>query len=104
MTYITVSYRLIIVPRFVAALMGRILKNWLAMTLGHTILAARPLTEGELLHEKAHILQWDRYGLAFVLHYGVASLRSWRDGTGWYWGNRFEVEARAYAQQDWWPE
>lgn len=77
---------------------GRLLlRDWLAITVGRHIWAWRPLDDGELRHELAHVEQWRRHGVAFGLVYLLASLRSWRAGTGWYAGNRFEAEARAAA-------
>ncbi len=69
-------------------------RGWLAFTLGKHIFAARLLTTTELEHELVHVQQWRDYGLSFIPRYLLASLRSWRAGTGWYWGNAYEVEAR----------
>ena len=75
---------------------GRVLlPEWLAITLGSHILTWRRLDPGELAHELEHVRQWRRYGAIFAVLYVLASWRSWRRGTGWYAGNRFEVEARA---------
>jgi hypothetical protein len=79
-------------------LLGRVLiRNWLAITLGRHVWAWRPLTDAELAHELAHVAQWARYGVAFPIVYGLASLRSRRAGKRWYEDNRFEVEARHAA-------
>jgi hypothetical protein len=59
------------------------------------VLAWRDLNERELRHELAHVEQWGRYGLTLVPRYAAASLRAWIAGTGWYRGNRFEIEAHA---------
>jgi hypothetical protein len=75
---------------------GRLLlRNWLAITIGSHIWAWRRLGPRELAHEMAHVRQWRRYGIGFAVRYLAASLRSWVAGTGWYRGNRFEIEARA---------
>lgn len=74
---------------------GRLLRNWLAITVGREVFAWRALSDRELRHELAHVAQWRRYGMAFPLRYLAASLASWCAGTGWYAGNRFEVEARS---------
>ncbi|HSM38207.1 MAG TPA: hypothetical protein VK838_02660 [Candidatus Limnocylindrales bacterium] len=77
---------------------GRLLlPEWLAITLGHDIVAWRPLDERELRHELAHVEQWNRHGWTLPARYVMASWRSLRAGEGWYRGNRFEVEARAAA-------
>jgi hypothetical protein len=73
---------------------GLLLPRWLAITIGRDIVAWRPLSERELRHELAHVAQWRRHGALLPVLYLVASLRSWRAGTGWYRGNRFEVAAR----------
>jgi hypothetical protein len=74
---------------------GRLLlPEWLAITLGRHIWTWRALAARELAHELTHVRQWDRYGPLFALRYVGASLRSLRAGSGWYRGNRFEVEAR----------
>jgi hypothetical protein len=79
---------------------GRLLiPDWLAITFGRDIFAWRAMSARELAHELAHVRQWSRYGSLFGLRYLVACLSSWRAGTGWYRGNRFEVEARE-AERD----
>lgn len=75
----------------------RLLPNWVAITIGRDIFACRPLSERELRHELAHVTQWRRHGWTLAVRYAFASWRGWRRGTGWYRGNRFEVEARAAA-------
>ena len=79
---------------------GRLLPNWLAITLGRDIFAWRELSPAELRHELQHVRQWSRYKLAFPLVYLAASLGALLTGRGWYRGNRFEVEARAAAERD----
>ena len=76
-----------------------LIPDWLAITLGHHIFAWRPMDSRELAHELAHVRQWHRYGWPFALRYLAACLSSWRAGTGFYRGNRFEVEARAAAER-----
>lgn len=89
-------YRIILTP-WLKPIMSIAVPNWLAITLGSTILAARPLTERELAHELAHVEQWQHYGIAFVGHYVAASWSAWRAGGHWYRDNRFEVDAREVA-------
>jgi hypothetical protein len=77
---------------------GRLLlPDWLAITLGRTILTWRSLGPEELAHELEHVRQWDRHGLAFVIAYAAESLRARRAGGHWYRDNRFEREARKAA-------
>lgn len=76
-----------------------VLRHWLAITLGRTILAWRPLTASELAHELEHVRQWRQFGPLFPLIYLAASLASARRGDGWYRGNRFEVAAREAARR-----
>lgn len=76
---------------------GRILPDWLAITLGNTIFAWRPLSEAELAHELEHVLQWRAGGLRFPLAYLAESARAVRSGKRWYHDNRFEADARAAA-------
>ena len=79
---------------------GRMLPDWLAITLGRDIFSWRDLSPAELRHELEHVRQWSRYKAAVPLMYLAASLRSGVSGKGGYRGNRFEVEARAAAGQD----
>lgn len=74
-----------------------LLRNWLAITIGSTILTWRNLGAEELEHELEHVRQWRRYGWLFPIRYLWASVAARRGGDGWYGGNRFEVEARAAA-------
>jgi hypothetical protein len=77
--------------------MDRIIEDWLAITIGHTIIAARPLQPKELAHELVHVQQWDRYGLTFPFRYVWSSIKAAVTGKHWYWDNAFEVEAYATA-------
>ena len=77
---------------------GRLLlRDWLAITIGHTILTWRALEPVELEHELEHVRQWDRHGPVFPVAYVAASLRARRAGGHWYRDNRFEREARKAA-------
>jgi hypothetical protein len=89
-------HRLVVIPwlRF----LGRVLlRNWLAITIGRTILAWRPLTATELAHELEHVRQWERFGLLFPFAYLAESYRARRTGGRWYEDNRFEAAARRAA-------
>ena len=77
---------------------GRVLiANWLAITIGRDIWCWRPLDEVELAHELCHVRQWQRYGIAFVGSYALASIGAVSGRRHWYRDNAFEIEARQAA-------
>lgn len=91
-------HRLIIIPWL--RILGRwLLRDWLAITLGGTILAWRDLTDAELEHELEHVRQWRRHGFLFPVAYLAESLRAKRGGKRWYHDNRFEADARKAASR-----
>jgi hypothetical protein len=94
-----IRYRVHVLPWLRGPGSRLLLPGWLAITLGGRILTWRPLDPVELAHELEHVRQWHRHGPLFVVRYLAASLASWRAGTGWYRGNRFEVAARAAADR-----
>jgi hypothetical protein len=67
-----------------------------AMTLGHVVigisLAALAATRD---HERAHVRQFERWGVLLLLAYPLAGLAAWLRGGHPYHDNRFEREARA---------
>jgi hypothetical protein len=75
-----------------------VLRDWLAITLGHRIFAWRPMSEAELAHELEHVRQWARHGAWFGLVYVAAGLGAWRGGGHWYRDNPFEIAARKAAR------
>jgi hypothetical protein len=79
---------------------GRLLlPDWLAVTLGRTVVSWRRLDHAERAHELCHVRQWEAVGRwLYPLSYAQASLRAWRQGGHWYRDNPYEVEARAAAQ------
>ncbi len=77
---------------------GLILRDWLAITLGGTVVAWRALRDEELEHELEHVRQWRRHGVTFPIRYLGASFSARRTGKRWYDDNRFEIEARAAAK------
>ena len=89
-------HRLVVWP-WLRRIGGRLLPQWLAITLGGTIFAWRPLSDTELEHELAHVRQWRSAGLRFPLAYLAESVRAVRAGKRWYRDNRFEADARAAA-------
>ncbi len=90
------THRVVVLP-WARRIGGRALSDWLAITIGRTIVAWRPLNDTELAHELEHVRQWGRYGLRFPIVYLAASVSARRGGGGWYRDNRFEVEARKAA-------
>jgi hypothetical protein len=76
---------------------GRVLTDWLAITIGRTIFTWRELQAEELEHELEHVRQWERHGVIFPLRYARASLAARRSGKRWYHDNTFEAEARTAA-------
>ena len=77
-----------------------LLRGWLAITIGRTVISWRPLDPPELAHELEHVRQWQRHGpLGFVARYAAASLRAALEGGHWYRDNAFERAAgRAAAR------
>ena len=90
------AHRILYAP-WLRPIMSVFVPNWLAITIGSTIIAARPMTDRELAHEIAHVEQWQRYGASFVVRYVAASVAAMRAGGHWYRDNRFEVDARELA-------
>lgn len=86
------NYRVLIRPAL-KPYMDKVIEDWLAICIGHTIIAARPLQPSELAHELVHVAQWDRYGWTFPLRYLWSSATAAARGKHWYWNNRFEEEA-----------
>ena len=64
-----------------------------AITLGQVVLCVDTVDDGLLAHERAHVRQWERWGLLFLVAYPVASLSALVMGRHPYRDNRFEVEA-----------
>lgn len=71
-----------------------------AMTLGHVVIGTSP---GALCatrtHERAHVRQFERWGLLLLLAYPLAGVAAWLRGGDPYHDNYFEREARA-AEKD----
>jgi len=66
-----------------------------AMTLGHVIIGRDPwCLEFCRDHEQAHVRQVERWGVAFLPAYLLASLLAWRRGGHYYRDNWFERGAR----------
>jgi hypothetical protein len=66
-----------------------------AMTLGHVIIGRdRWCLEFCRDHEQAHVRQVERWGIAFIPAYLLASLLAWWQGGHYYLDNWFERDAR----------
>lgn len=71
----------------------------LAITIGHVVLARdREALELTRTHERAHVHQYERWGIAFGPAYLLASVCAIARKESAYFGNRFERDARAYAR------
>lgn len=67
-----------------------------AITFGHVVLATtEDLHEQLRSHERAHVTQYERWGLFFLLAYPLSSLVQVFKGRRPYQDNHFEVQARA---------
>lgn len=65
-----------------------------AMTLGHVVLCVDDIDEGVLEHEFVHVGQWERWGIAFVPAYLLATIGALLRGKHFYRDNPFEAQAR----------
>lgn len=77
---------------------GRLLRSmpFRAITLGHVIVATTPQELDRLrAHERVHVRQYERWGVAFFFAYAASSLWQLLRGRRAYWDNHFEIEARA---------
>ena len=72
-----------------------------AITLGHLIAAVSAAELQRLSrHERAHVAQYERWGLLFFVAYPAASLWQWVHGRRAYFDNGFEVQAREVAGEE----
>lgn len=67
-----------------------------AITLGHVVLgvSGKALADTRA-HERAHVRQFERWGVLLLVLYPMAGLVAWLRGGHPYRDNRFEREARA---------
>jgi hypothetical protein len=65
-------------------------RGFAAITLGHVIVANRPLSDGLLAHELEHVAQHERWGPLYYPAYLLGSVRGYRR-------NPFEVAATRAA-------
>ncbi len=81
-------------------------KGWaggfVALTLGHVVLAVSPpVLERLRVHERCHVHQYERWGPLFVPAYLIAGAWAWARGQGAYAGNPFERQACAADAAAW---
>jgi hypothetical protein len=71
-----------------------------AITLGHVVLATHAKQMGwSRVHERAHVRQYERWGLLFVPVYLVEAIRVLLRGGNAYADNKYEKEAREAERQ-----
>jgi hypothetical protein len=74
-------------------------RRFCAITFGHVILGlGADVLERVRGHERAHVRQYERWGLLFFPLYAGASALAWLGGRNPYWHNRFERQARREAR------
>jgi hypothetical protein len=72
-----------------------------AMTLGHAIIGRNPhCLESSRDHEQAHVRQVERWGVAFLPAYVLASVWAHARGRHYYLDNWFEIDARRASGDD----
>lgn len=66
-----------------------------AITVGHVVVGRdRQALDDTRAHERAHVRQYERWGVLFVPAYLLASVWAWARGGHAYLDNAFEREAR----------
>ena len=71
-----------------------------AITFGHVVLSIDELDEPTLVHEIAHVRQYERFGPLFIPAYLVAAAFTRLRGRHHYRDNPFEVAARRVSGAD----
>lgn len=72
-----------------------------AITFGHIVVGRNERVLDELdAHERAHVRQYERWGVLFFVAYPVSSLVQVLRGRGAYRSNHFEVQARDECTRD----
>ena len=74
-----------------------------AQTLGRIVIARERLPDSIVRHELEHVRQWSRLGPAFLLVYGLESIRAMLAGGDRYRDNRFERQAVEQESAAWQP-
>lgn len=78
----------------IAAVLNRFYVPAMAMTFGHVVFGQTPAAlESTRAHERVHVRQYERWGIAFVPAYLVISAFLYMRGRDGYRENPFEVEA-----------
>jgi hypothetical protein len=73
-----------------------------AITLGHVVVGVSPdALAATRSHERAHVKQFERWGIVLLVLYPLAGLRAWVGGGNPYGDNLFEREARAAEYAEW---
>lgn len=71
-----------------------------AITLGHVVVGVTTAALAETrAHERAHVRQFERWGLLLLVLYPLAGMLAWARGGNAYQDNWFERQARA-AESD----
>jgi hypothetical protein len=66
-----------------------------AITLGHVVVGVSPdALAATRAHERAHVRQFERWGVLLLVLYPLAGLLAWVRGGHPYRDNRFEREAQ----------
>ena len=72
------------------------LRHFEAVTLGHVVLGdSSAALDRQRRHERAHVRQFERWGVLLLPLYLLAGVREWMRGRHPYHDNPFELEARA---------
>ncbi|MHB1085591.1 MAG: hypothetical protein ACYCZA_12240 [Thiobacillus sp.] len=67
-----------------------------AITLGHVVVGVSShALDGTRKHERAHVRQFERWGVLLLVLYPLAGVLAWARGGNPYRDNLFEREARA---------
>jgi hypothetical protein len=69
-----------------------------AITFGHVVLCVDSIDPETMAHERAHVRQYERWGIFLWPAYLVSSLWARIRGRSAYWDNHFERQARAHAR------
>lgn len=76
-----------------------------AITLGHVVLGVTDAAlEATRAHERAHVRQFERWGVLMLVLYPLAGLAAWLRGGHPYRDNVFEREARAAESAPAWAQ
>lgn len=87
-------------PRSARVTQALVRLPYAAITLGHVVIAQSEEYQNLLrTHERAHVAQYEKWGLVFFIAYPMESVLQWLQGKHPYLDNRFEVSARSAAAQ-----